>query len=68
MQTTEHQDNVILWDTPGFADTKGITQVLINTYFITRLFKIEEKIKLIFTINFLDLKEDQKGSKFIRVV
>lgn len=56
-----------MWDTPGFGDNKGITQILINTYFIHRIFNIQKQIKLIFTINFNDLSLDLKGEKFKKV-
>jgi hypothetical protein len=54
----------MLWDTPGFGDTRSATQILINTYFIYRLFNLQQQIKMIFTINFNDLAVDQKGAKF----
>ncbi len=50
------ESTIVLWDTPGFGDTKGITQILINTYFIHRLFSLQPQVKLVFTINFDDIK------------
>lgn len=40
MKTNPNQDQIMLWDSAGLADTKGITQILINTYFIYRIFNI----------------------------
>lgn len=57
-------ETVDLFDTPGSGDTKGITQILINTYFIHRLFNILPTVKLFFTINYMDLRLDQKGKEF----
>lgn len=47
-----------MWDTPGFGDNKGITQTLINTYFIHRLFNLQQQVKLVLAINFNDLITD----------
>ena len=57
-------ESIDLWDTPGFGDTKGITQILINTYFIHRLFNILPSVKLFFTIHFAHLSADKRGSHF----
>ena len=56
MKSSDDNSIITLWDTPGFGDTKGITQILINTYFIHRLFSLQPQVKLVFTINFDDLK------------
>lgn len=58
----------MLWNTPGFGDTKGITQILINTYFIHRLFNLQQQVKLVFTINFNDIVLDKKGNEFKKVI
>lgn len=57
-----------MWDTPGFGDTKGLTQILINTYFIHRIFNLHKQVKLIFTLNFSDLDLSLKGEKLQKII
>jgi hypothetical protein len=58
----------MLWDTPGFGDTRSATQILINTYFIYRLFNLQQQIKMVFTINYNDLDVSKKGGEFKKIV
>jgi len=41
---------------PGFGDNRGLTQILINTYFIHRIFALHDHVKLAFTISYPDIK------------
>jgi hypothetical protein len=56
-----------LWDSAGFGDNQGITQIIINTYLFNRLFSLKQKVKLVFTINFDDIKTSQKGNSFKKI-
>jgi len=35
------KSSVKLWDMPGFGDNRGLTQILINTYFMHRIFALQ---------------------------
>lgn len=59
---------IILWDTPGFGDNKGLTQNLINTYYIHRLFSIQKQVKLVFTMNCQDLASSERAGKFEKII
>jgi hypothetical protein len=67
-KTEPGNKNILMWDSPGFGDNKGITQILINTYLLNRLFSLQQKVKLIFTINYDDIKTTQRGQRFINIV
>ncbi len=40
-------DNKALWDCPGFGDTRGAQQEIINAWFVNRLFTTASKVKVI---------------------
>lgn len=49
----------------GFGDNRGLTQILINTYFMHRILSLSKAIKIAFTISFHDFLFSNKGSKLI---
>ena len=51
----------MLWDMPGLNENRGVTQALINNYFIHRIFKLYTKVKLIFSISYDTIKRDAKS-------
>lgn len=55
-------NHIVLWDMPGSDDNKGITQILINSYFYTRVFELQHKIKMVLVINYGDITFDEKGN------
>lgn len=66
-ELSKNQESISMWDSPGFGENRGITQILINLYFIHRIFNIQNQIKLVFTINFNDLASYLRGANFKRV-
>jgi len=61
-------ESVKLWDMPGFGDNRGITQILINIYYIHRIFALHGFVKIAFTLNYLDLLCNEKGGKLIETI
>ena len=51
----------MLWDMPGLNENRGVTQALINNYFIHRIFKLYTKVKLIFSIKYDIIRRDNKS-------
>lgn len=47
---------------PGLGENRGITQSLINSYFIHRIFEFHKQIKLIFTIDYIQLTPGRRGA------
>ena len=42
-------EDIYLVDLPGFDDTRGITQEIINGLYIYRVFKTHKNVKILFT-------------------
>lgn len=54
--------NLVIWDTPGFGDNRGVQQDTINSFYIYNLVKSVRSAKFILVIDFNDFSSDNSDS------
>ncbi|XP_043466805.1 uncharacterized protein LOC122501425 isoform X1 [Leptopilina heterotoma] len=57
-----HFSNLAIWDTPGFGDTRGVKQDIINSYYIYNLVKSVQSLKFIVVVDFANINTDNTNS------
>lgn len=62
----DKMNNLVYWDCPGFGDTNGVVQDIVNAFYIKRIFDHSIKLKLIIVIEEVSLKG--KAKPFINII
>eukprot|EP01090_Pellita_catalonica_P005482 TRINITY_DN1551_c0_g2_i1.p1 TRINITY_DN1551_c0_g2~~TRINITY_DN1551_c0_g2_i1.p1 ORF type:complete len:977 (-),score=232.10 TRINITY_DN1551_c0_g2_i1:17-2881(-) len=50
----------LIWDCPGFADTKGVEQEILNAFYIYQIVRTIPNLKFVLTVKFSDLTDKEK--------
>ena len=58
--------NLILYDPPGFFDTKGVHQEILNSYCNAKMFKVGIKAKIVIMVEISTL-QSARGGAFVNV-
>lgn len=50
--------NLVIWDTPGFHDNRGVVQDITNAFYLHQLLLHAKSVKFIIVINYRDIVQD----------
>lgn len=57
---------MVIWDTPGYSDSKGINQDIINSFYLKKIFDTYHNIKLVFVASYDSMvTQNNRGQAFI---
>lgn len=64
----DEDKNTLFWDCPGFGDTTGADQEIINIFAINKLFRANTNTKIVALTTESDMVEGERGSNFLKLI
>ena len=63
----QSKDGLVFLDPPGFFDTNGVTNEILNAFCISKMFKVNNNVRMLILVDVASLKAG-RGGQFVKAI